>query len=209
MSEAPLEGDSYEIVILVFHTSRFEFSLSWGDVTKGNDFPSASAETTQSGTRNGDRNREGGLSPSRRTSKHHPELLEPLPQLEPVGGWTSRAAQVTPLVRLRVCSPAGHAPSTGRLAFLLRPVAQRADCARLVPCCASTCRPATSDGGHRSRCGRCWWCHGLSPRSGCFRDRGRAGCARFDGPGCFSTPQLDRRSLGGGARDGRFVLSSL
>ena len=59
-------------------------------------------------------------------------------------------------MRLRVCSPAGHAPSTSRLAFLLRPVAQRADCARLVPCCASTCRPATSDGGHRSRCGRCW-----------------------------------------------------
>ena len=115
---------------------------------------------------------------------------------------------MTPLVRLRVCSPAGHAPSTGRLAFLLRPVAQRADCARLVPCCASTCRPATSDGGHRSRCGRCWWCRGWSPRSGCFRDRGWAGCARFDGPGCFSTPQLDKRSLGS-ARDGRFVLSSL
>ena len=139
--------------------------------------------------------------------KRHPEL-EPRPELEPVGGWTSRAAQVTPLVRLRVCSPAGHAPSTSRLAFLLRPVAQRADCARLVPCCASTCRPATSDGGHRSRCGRCWWCRGWSPRSGCFRDRGWAGCARFDGPGCFSTPQLDKRSLGS-ARDGRFVLSSL
>ena len=116
--------------------------------------------------------------------KRHPEL-EPLPQLEPLGGWTSRAAQVTRLVRLRVCSPAGHAPSTGRLAFLLRPVAQRADCTRLVPCCASRCRPATSDGGHKPRCGRCCWCHGWSPRSGCFRDRGWAGCARYDDPGCF------------------------
>ena len=131
--------------------------------------------------------------------------------VEPVSGWTSRAAQVTPLVRLRVCSPAGHAPSTSRLAFLLRPVAQRADCARLVPCCASTCRPATSDGGRRTQV-EVWsllvWCRGWSPRSGCFRDRGWAGCARFDGPGCFSTPQLDKRSLGS-ARDGRFVLSSL
>ena len=114
-------------------------------------------------------------------------------------------------MRLRVCSPAGHAPSTGRLAFLLRPVAQRADCARLVPCCASTCRPATSDGGRRTQV-EVWsllvWCRGWSPRSGCFRDRGWAGCARFDGPGCFSTPQLDKRSLGS-ARDGRFVIFRL
>ena len=52
------------------------------------------------------------------------------------------------------------------------------------------------------------WCRGWSPRSGCFRDRGWAGCARFDGPGCFSTPQLDKRSLGS-ARDGRFVIFRL
>ena len=38
------------------------------DATKGHDVPSASAETTQSGTENRDRNREGGLSPSRRTN---------------------------------------------------------------------------------------------------------------------------------------------